>query len=153
MKANLFLPGDEVEDQVLAEYMGYFWCRFNGGVVAGERIVRFLVSPEQFEAVMKKYGPGSIMLASGQEHVEQLAFNALPGYHASRDAVAPVEAKLYHLGMWEIYLRHLKHVLGLTSLTLTAKDHWYMITADARARAQAAYLTIDAQRPKQQQLL
>lgn len=153
MKANLYLPGDDIEDQVIAEAMGYFWCRYNGGLVVGGRIVRFLVSPIQFAALLDKFGPGSVILASGQEHIEQLAFKALPSYHSSLDEVAQVESKLYQIGLWEIYLRHLKSALGLASPTLTAQEHWAMITASSRARAQAAYLTIDAQRPKQQSLL
>jgi hypothetical protein len=154
MSANLYLPGDDLIDQALAEFMGYFWCRYYSGQVVGERIVRFLVSPEQFEEAKQKFGLGSIGTATGQEPIEQLAFKAVPAYHSSRDAMAAVEAKLHYLRMWELYVNHLRDELGLpVTGILTAEQHWNLITAEPRARARAAFLVIDAQRPKQQALL
>jgi hypothetical protein len=150
MNTNLYLPGDELIDQALAEFMGYFWCRYLGGVVAGERIVRFLMSAEQFESAKTKFGPGSLAPAKGDEQIEQLAFKAVPAYHNDRNAVAVVEDKLFHLGMWQIYLGQLRHVLGISSGGTTPEQNWALITASGNARAKAAFLVIDAQKPKQQ---
>ena len=154
MSVNLFLPGDDLIDQALAEFMGYFWCRFNSGQVVGERIVRFLVSETQFEEAKVKYGPGCLVTAHGDEPAEQLAFKAVPAYHSSRDVVGLVEAKLYSLRMAEIYTTQLRNVLGLpVTGILTFDQTWHMITADALSRSKAAFLVIDSQRPKQQKLL
>jgi hypothetical protein len=153
MNANLYLPGDDLLDQALAEFMGFFWCRFTGGQVVGERIVRFLMSPEQFEEAKAKFGVGSIALASGNELVEQLAYKAVPAYHASRDLMALVEAKLYTSRMWQMYLMRLNDALNIPiNMALTAEHHWAQITASPRARSTAAYLVIESQRPKQQVL-
>ena len=141
-------------DQALAEFMGFFWCRFNSGQVVGERIVRFLVSQEQFEEAKLKFGFGSIILATGQEPIEQLAFKAVPAYHGSRDFMAQVEDKLYALKMWQMYLLRLNEALDIpNNVSLTAEHHWRQITASARVRSTAAYLLIDSQRPKQQMML
>lgn len=154
MSVNLFLPGDDLIDQALAEFMGYFWCRYNSGQVVGERIVRFLMSADQFEQAKVKFGPGSVINARGDEPVEQLAYKAVPAYHSDRNAMAQVEAKLYQLRMHDMYLAHLRGCLSLPQTgALNAEQNWAMITADAGARSKAAYLLIDAQRPKQQSLL
>lgn len=153
MSANLYLPGDDLLDQVLAEFLGYFWCRYNKGQVVGERIVRFLVSPEQFEQAKEQYGVGAIVPASNEEPVEQLAFKPLPPFHSSRDEMAKVEAKLYQSGaLWQIYISNMRGVMKIIHVGTTAEALWMLITADARVRAQAAFLTVDAQRPKQQAL-
>ena len=150
MNVNIYLPGDDLLDQALAEFMGYFWCRFNSGQVYGERIVRFLMTQEQFDEAKTKFGPGSVVTANGLEQVEQLAFQAVPAYHSSCDLMAQVEAKLYALNMWQLYLMRLGEALGVASnAPLTAEHHWRMITAPARARSAAAYLLLDSQRPKQ----
>ena len=152
--ANLYLPGDDLLDQALAEFMGFFWCRFSSGQVVGERIVRFLMSQEQFDEAKVKFGPGSITTATGQEPIEQLAFKAVPAYHSSRDLMAQVEDKLYALRMWQMYLMRLNEALDIpNNVALTAERHWAQVTATARARSTAAYLLIDSQRPKQQMLL
>jgi len=149
-----YLPGDELLDQTLAEFLGYFWCRYQGGVVVGQRVVRFLMSSEQFEEARVQYGPGGIVQATGEEQIEQLAFRAVPPFHASLDAVAQVERTLFAQRLWETYLLRLRDVLQLpvTGL-LTAEQNWRLITAEARARATAAFLLIDSQKPKQQMLL
>jgi len=150
---NLYLPGDDLLDQALAEYMGFFWCRYQEGLVAGERVVRFLMSPKQFEEAKTKYGPSSIGVATGQEVAEQLAYKSLPSYHSDRNAIAEVEARLYSMRMWELYVSQLRSALKMSiSGLLTAEQNFMMITADARARSTAAYLVIDGQRPKQQAL-
>jgi len=152
MSANLYLPGDDLIDQSLAEFLGYFWCRFNSGQVVGERIVRFLVSPEQFEQAKEQYGAGAIVPANNEEPVEQLAFKPLPPFHSSRDEMARIEAKLYQSGgLWQIYINHLRGGLGVSN-TATAQGLWLMVTADAKTRSKAAFITVEAQRPKQQAL-
>jgi len=140
--------------QTLAEFLGYFWCRYQGGLVVGQRIVRFLMSTEQFEQARVEHGPGGIVQATGDEQIEQLAFKALPPFHADRNAVAQVEMALFARQMWETYLLRLRDVLQLpVAGLLTAEENWRLITADARARATATYLLIESQRPKQQMLL
>ncbi len=147
------MPGDDTLNQALAEFVGYFWCRFASGQVVGERIVRFLASPEEVEATKQNFGPLSIVRAKGDEQVQQLAFKALPAFHSDRNCMAVVEAALYRSGMWQIYLNHLRAQHGLPlNGSLSVEAFWSMITADARTRATAAFVTIDAQRPKQQAL-
>ena len=153
MTIHLSLPGDDLLDQSLAEFMGYFWCRFNSGQVVGERIVRFLVSQEQFDEAKIKFGPGSITAATGQEPIEQLAFKAVPAYHSSRDLMALVEAKIYSMQLWQTYLMRFNYMLNISNASaLTAEQRWAQITASARVRSIAAYLLLDSQRPKQQVL-
>lgn len=153
MKTNMYLPGDDLIDQAIAEFMGYFWCRYLTGQVVGERIVRFLMSPQQFEDTKIKYGPGSIGAATGTEQIEQLAYKPVPTYHSSRDAMADVEAKFVCLHMWDTYVMYLRNTMEMPPTgPLTAEQQRALITADARARSMAAYILIDSQRPKQQAL-
>lgn len=153
MNTNLYLPGDEQLDMALAEYMGYFWCRILDGLVAGQRIVRFLVSPQDFEKAKADFGPSGIVLASKEEQIEQLAWKAVPAFHASRDEMAKVEDRLFQLGFSSVYRAKLREIVspGRTG-PLTDNEMWLMITASAGDRAKAAFLVIDAQRPKQQAL-
>jgi hypothetical protein len=155
MNAHLYLPGDDKIDETLAEFMGYFWCCYKDGLVAGERIVRFLVSPKQFEEARAKFGPTGVVLASGSEQVEQLAFKSLPPFHASRDEMAQVEDKIYQVGLSSVYRAKLREEINggkqVTGL-LSEDEMWRMITASAGHRARAAYLVVDGQRPKQQTL-
>ena len=146
MNANLYVPGDEQMDLTLAEFLGYFWCRYQDGLIAGERIVRFLVSPQQFEEARKTYGPTGIVPATMQEPVEQLAFKAVPAFHASRDEMAQVEDKLKEFGYDSFYRAKLREIVGgQPSGPLHEDEAWRMITASARLRVQAAYLVIVAQ--------
>lgn len=157
MQATLYFPGDDKVNETLAEFLGYFWCRHLDGLVVGERIVRFLVSPQQFEQAKIDYGPTGIVLAGGNEQIEQLAFKALPPFHASRDEMAKVESKLYEKGLSTIYRAKLREVTSGTSKPftgpLTDDEMWRLITAHPCDRARAAYVVIDSQRPKQQQLI
>ncbi len=156
MNTHLYLPGDDKIDEALAEYMGYFWCRYQDGVIAGERVVRFLMSPQQFEETKIKFGPASVVLASGNEQVEQLAFKSLPPFHASRDEMAKVEEKLYSVGLSSVYRAKLREEANGTGKPangpLSEEEMWRMITATPAQRSRAAYLVIDSQRPKQQAL-
>lgn len=155
MNTTLYLPGDDKIDEVLAEFLGYFWCRYLGGQVVGQRIVRFLVSPEQFEEAKKQYGPGSVVLAAGDERVEQLAFRSLPAFHASRDDMAKVEDAICAKGFSSIYRAKLREMTGndrTAAGPLTDEEMWRMITAHPAQRSRAAFLVIDSQRPKRQAL-
>lgn len=139
-------------DMALAEFIGYFWCRYLDGMVVGQRIVRFLVSPVQFEQAKKDYGAGGIVVASKEEPIEQLAFKAVPAFHASRDEMAKVENRIYDAGMRSLYMAQLRSYLSRNTGALSEDEHWAMITAHPSSRARAAFLVIDAQRPKQQVL-
>ncbi len=155
MNTHFYLPGDEMIDMYLAEFIGYFWCRYLDGQVVGQKIVRFLVSPEQFEEARKKWGATGVVPASGDETVEQLAFKPVPAFHASLDDMAKVEAKIRNSGQGSLYLARLREeVNGDKPVTgpITAEEMWRMVTAHASSRARAAFLVIDAQRPKQQAL-
>lgn len=143
---------------VLAEFIGYFWCRYLDGQVVGQKIVRFLVSSHDFEEARKKYGPTGVVMADGNEPIEQLAFKAVPAFHASRDEMAKVESKLYEKGYWTLYMIQLRQETSGTdsrpvSGTITQEEMWRMMTAHPTARARAAFRVIDAQRPKQGQML
>lgn len=146
--ANLYLPGDDTIAILLAQFLGYHWCRYGAGQVVGQRIVRFQATTEEIEEERSKFGSEAVMPASMLEPVEQLAFKPLPPFNLSRDAMAIVETRVYHIGWWELYLQQLRTVLGFTGATTPAQQ-WAMVTADARTRSKAAFLIIDAQRPKQ----
>ena len=153
MTTTLYLPGDEQIDLALAEYTGYFWCRYLDGLVAGQRVVRFLISPEQFEQARKEFGPTGIVIATKEEPIEQLAFRSVPAFHASRDEMAKIEEKLYQNGISSVYLAKLRELIGGHSVGLLTEDElWRMLTASAQTRARAAFIIIDSQRPKQQNL-
>ena len=156
MNTFFYLPGDDAIDMTLAEFIGFFWCRYLDGQVVGQKIVRFLASKEQFEAARKTYGPSGVVMADGDETIEQLAFKALPAFHASLDEMAKVEHKLEERKWHGIYRAHLRDFLRPNQhLTgpLTDDEVWTMITAPPSIRARAAYLVVDAQKPKQQMLL
>jgi len=153
MNTNLFLPGDEMIDMALAEFLGYFWCRYLDGMVVGQRIVRFLVSPQQFEAAKKEYGASGIILASKEEPIEQLAFRAVPAFHSSRDEMAKIETRFYQMNLHDLYRMKLRELVCQQATGLLSDlDLWHLITAEPSERARAAFLAIDGQRPRQQTL-
>jgi hypothetical protein len=154
MNTHFYLPGDEAIDMFLAEFIGYFWCRYLDGQVVGQKIVRFLVSSEQFEECRKKWGATGVVPATGDEPIEQLAFKPVPPFHDSRDEMAKVERKLEEKGLWTIYMAKVREETAgrPVSGTITAGEMWRMLTASPTSRARAAFLVVDSQRPKQQAL-
>jgi len=149
MNPSLYLPGDELIDEALAVWLGYFWCRYAKGQVVGDRYVRFLMSAEQFEDAKIRFGEGSIVPAKGDEPVEQLAFRGLPPYHNDLNAMAQVEHKIHEQKLWDLYITQLRNVAGVPIFGLLSAEHTFLlIAAKARTKAQAAFLLLEAIRPK-----
>jgi hypothetical protein len=143
------LVSDEEIDLSLAEFIGYLWCRFTDHP-QHEVVFRFLVSPQDFAAVRRRQANG-LATALGDEPIGQRVYGALPRFQEDANAMALVENQLHVQHLHHLYCARLRE--GACDAPgygpLSEAELWAMITAPARVRARAAYLTIDSQRPQQ----